>query len=103
MRKQGPEFEIYGTPWYGEAAFGSPREAILERIFSRAMEKRIRSKICKGSIRYRTFSLVTLHPVGSSRDGFCPGLLQPGGSSDSMPTSQLQTAKDRPRTGKKDC
>lgn len=33
VRKQGGEFRVYGTPWHGEAAFGSPREAKLERIF----------------------------------------------------------------------
>ena len=33
VRKQGPEFRVYGTPWHGEATFGSPREAKLERIF----------------------------------------------------------------------
>ena len=33
VRKQAGEFKVYGTPWHGEAAFGSPREARLERIF----------------------------------------------------------------------
>jgi hypothetical protein len=33
VRKQGGEFRVYGTPWHGEAAFGAPREAKLERIF----------------------------------------------------------------------
>jgi hypothetical protein len=33
VRKQGRELRVYGTPWHGEAAFGSPREARLERIF----------------------------------------------------------------------
>lgn len=33
VRKQGPEFRVYGTPWHGEATFGIPREAKLERIF----------------------------------------------------------------------
>jgi hypothetical protein len=33
VRKQGREFRVYGTPWHGEAAFCSPREARLERIF----------------------------------------------------------------------
>ena len=33
VRKHGREFRVYGTPWHGEAAFGSPREARLERIF----------------------------------------------------------------------
>jgi len=33
VRKQGGDFRVYGTPWHGEAAFGSPREARLERIF----------------------------------------------------------------------
>ncbi|MEJ2430233.1 MAG: hypothetical protein P8075_15145 [Deltaproteobacteria bacterium] len=33
VRKQGREFRVYGTPWHGEATFGSPREAKLERIF----------------------------------------------------------------------
>ena len=33
VRKQGSQFRVYGTPWHGEATFGSPREAKLERIF----------------------------------------------------------------------
>jgi hypothetical protein len=33
VRKQGRDFRVYGTPWHGEAAFGLPREAKLERIF----------------------------------------------------------------------
>ena len=33
VRKKGREFRVYGTPWHGEAAFGSPRQAKLERIF----------------------------------------------------------------------
>ena len=33
VRKRGREFRAYGTPWHGEAAFGSPRQAKLERIF----------------------------------------------------------------------
>jgi len=33
VRKKGREFRVYGTPWHGEAAFGSPREARLESIF----------------------------------------------------------------------
>jgi hypothetical protein len=33
VRKRGNEFRAYGTPWHGEASFGSPREARLERIF----------------------------------------------------------------------
>ena len=33
VRKQDQKFRIYGTPWHGDAAFGSPREARLERIF----------------------------------------------------------------------
>jgi hypothetical protein len=33
VRKQGGQFRAYGTPWHGEAAFSSPREARLERIF----------------------------------------------------------------------
>jgi len=33
VRQKGPEFRVYGTPWHGEAALGSPREARLERIF----------------------------------------------------------------------
>jgi hypothetical protein len=27
------EFRIYGTPWHGEAKFGSPRGVKLEKIF----------------------------------------------------------------------
>jgi hypothetical protein len=33
VRKQGRGFRVYGTPWHGEAAFGSPRDAKLEQIF----------------------------------------------------------------------
>jgi hypothetical protein len=33
VRKRGRHFRVYGTPWHGEAAFGSPREARLERVF----------------------------------------------------------------------
>jgi hypothetical protein len=33
VRKEGREFRAYGTPWHGEAAFGTPREAKLQQIF----------------------------------------------------------------------
>jgi len=33
VRKKGDQFWMYGTPWHGEAKFGSPRGVILERIF----------------------------------------------------------------------
>ena len=33
VRKQGRDFRVYGTPWHGEAAFGSPRDAILGGMF----------------------------------------------------------------------
>lgn len=33
VRKKDGKFRAYGTPWHGEAAFGSPRQARLERIF----------------------------------------------------------------------
>jgi hypothetical protein len=33
VREKGHEFRAYGTPWHGEASFGSPGEAKLERIF----------------------------------------------------------------------
>ena len=33
VRRQESQFRVYGTPWHGEATFGSPREAKLERIF----------------------------------------------------------------------
>ena len=33
VRKKDSEFWACGTPWHGEAAFGSPRQAKLERIF----------------------------------------------------------------------
>jgi hypothetical protein len=33
VRKHGGEYWMYGTPWHGEAAFGSPLGAKLERIF----------------------------------------------------------------------
>ncbi len=33
VRKKGHQFWMYGTPWHGEAKFGSPRGVRLERIF----------------------------------------------------------------------
>ncbi len=33
VRKQDGQFLMYGTPWHGDAPFGSPRGAKLERIF----------------------------------------------------------------------
>ena len=33
VRKQGDEYWLYGTPWHGEAKYGSPRAVRLERIF----------------------------------------------------------------------
>ena len=33
VKKRGHEFMVYGTPWHGEASFGSSREARLEGIF----------------------------------------------------------------------
>jgi hypothetical protein len=33
IRRQGGSFRIYGTPWHGEAAFGSSGGAALDRIF----------------------------------------------------------------------
>jgi hypothetical protein len=33
VRKKGQEFWMCGTPWHGEAKFGSPRGVRLERIF----------------------------------------------------------------------
>jgi hypothetical protein len=33
VRKQDGQFRMYGTPWHGEAPFGSPRGVRLERIF----------------------------------------------------------------------
>jgi len=33
VRKQGDEFWMYGTPWHGEAKYGSPQAVRLERIF----------------------------------------------------------------------
>ena len=33
VRKKKDEFWIYGTPWHGEAKFGSPRSARLKNIF----------------------------------------------------------------------
>jgi len=33
VRKKGGEFWMYGTPWHGDAAFGSPRGVRLESIF----------------------------------------------------------------------
>jgi hypothetical protein len=33
VRKQDGQFWMYGTPWHGDAPFGSPRGAKLERIF----------------------------------------------------------------------
>ena len=48
VRKQGSEFRVYGTPWHGEAAFGSPREAKLERIFFLSHGKENAVKDMKG-------------------------------------------------------
>jgi hypothetical protein len=33
VRKKGQQFWMYGTPWHGEAKFGTPRGVRLERIF----------------------------------------------------------------------
>jgi len=33
VRKMDGQFRMYGTPWHGEATFGSPRGVQLERIF----------------------------------------------------------------------
>jgi hypothetical protein len=33
VRKQGNEYWMYGTPWHGEAKYGSPRAVRLEHIF----------------------------------------------------------------------
>ena len=33
VRKKGHQFWMYGTPWHGDAKFGSPRGVRLERIF----------------------------------------------------------------------
>ena len=33
VRKQDGEFRMYGTPWHGDAPFGSPRGVRLEKIF----------------------------------------------------------------------
>jgi hypothetical protein len=33
VRKKGDQFWMYGTPWHGDAKFGSPRGVRLERIF----------------------------------------------------------------------
>ena len=33
VRKQDGQFRMYGTPWHGDAPFGSPRNVRLERIF----------------------------------------------------------------------
>ncbi|UCF01982.1 MAG: hypothetical protein JSV14_16780 [Deltaproteobacteria bacterium] len=33
VRKQEDEYWMYGTPWHGEAQYGSPRALRLERIF----------------------------------------------------------------------
>jgi len=33
VRKQDGQFRMYGTPWHGDATFGSPRGVKLERIF----------------------------------------------------------------------
>jgi hypothetical protein len=33
VRKQGNDYWMYGTPWHGEARYGSPRAVRLERIF----------------------------------------------------------------------
>jgi hypothetical protein len=33
VRKQGDEYWLYGTPWHGEAKYGSPQAVRLEKIF----------------------------------------------------------------------
>jgi len=33
VRKKGHQFWMYGTPWHGDAKFGSPRGVRLEKIF----------------------------------------------------------------------
>ncbi len=33
VRKKDGEFRMYGTPWHGEAKFGSPQSARLDKIF----------------------------------------------------------------------
>ncbi len=33
VRKKGRRYWIYGTPWHGDAAFGSSRSLILEKIY----------------------------------------------------------------------
>ena len=33
VRKKGDRFWMYGTPWHGEAAFGSPRGVPLAGVF----------------------------------------------------------------------
>ena len=33
VRKKGDEYWMYGTPWHGEAKYGTPRAVRLERIF----------------------------------------------------------------------
>jgi hypothetical protein len=48
VRKQDREFRVFGTPWHGEAAFGSPREARLERIFFLSHGKENSVKDVKG-------------------------------------------------------
>jgi hypothetical protein len=48
VRKQDREFRVFGTPWHGEAAFGSPRETILERIFFLSHGKENSVKDVKG-------------------------------------------------------
>jgi hypothetical protein len=48
VRKLGREFRVYGTPWHGEAAFGSPRETRLKRIFFLSHGKENSVKEMKG-------------------------------------------------------
>ena len=33
VRKEGGKFWMYGTPWHGDARFGSPRRIGLDRVF----------------------------------------------------------------------
>ena len=48
VRKKGRQFWIYGTPWHGEAKFGSAQEVRLERIFFLKHGQENRIKEIKG-------------------------------------------------------
>jgi len=68
VRKQGREFRICGTPWHGEAAFGSPREAKLERILFLRHGKENSVKDMKGLDPVSHLLTCSFPPLWDSQD-----------------------------------